>query len=632
MESERHDLIYDENGNKRKYKPTIGRNNVVDYIFGSVSATDEGAIAQSKVDALDKGIENAQRQMDEAVKEASGLQFSVHGSNTRSDGGTGGKTGHGKRGHESKKELSLIENPATYKELANNVSYYQQQLEKANIADTENIMALARKKTAAESAAQAFKTMTEAAAVPGDLKSIDDYEKKLSYLRTSRNVANRDNIAAIDAEIERTEAAKAALEDESIAALKDDEIRTYDQLNKKQQYYNRLIQQGDEQQRIAAQKGINRLNKMQEAWDGVLAKTKLPDTTDNLGDIDEAISFYTQRQQHEDADQIQKTQVLIEELQRKKKAMQRGVELPSMLREADEIDALTGRERTVKIKGMGFDELTEKIRELQKMLNDVENPVTDSQRKQIEGLISTYSQWRSEMAVSFDTMKSGWDSIKGIGDSISSITSALEGNGNAWQTVTGIVDGFIQLYEGIQTIVGIIDMLTAANTLMAASETQKAAASTAAVTAQGTEAAAAVGNATAAAAEIAANKAATASFMELASAMFFAAHAYIPFVGAGIAAGMIASAVATVIGVGATPFAEGGVVSGPTMALIGEYAGASSNPEVVAPLDKLRSMLQPAAGTGGTVHFEIEGRKLVGVIANETRVASRSGRRTNIVV
>lgn len=44
-------------------------------------------------------------------------------------------------------------------------------------------------------------------------------------------------------------------------------------------------------------------------------------------------------------------------------------------------------------------------------------------------------------------------------------------------------------------------------------------------------------------------------------------------------------------GLAATAFANGGIVSGPTLGLVGEYAGARNNPEVIAPLDKLRSML-----------------------------------------
>lgn len=38
-------------------------------------------------------------------------------------------------------------------------------------------------------------------------------------------------------------------------------------------------------------------------------------------------------------------------------------------------------------------------------------------------------------------------------------------------------------------------------------------------------------------------------------------------------------------------FADGGIVSGPTIGMVGEYAGASNNPEVIAPLDKLKGML-----------------------------------------
>ncbi len=38
-------------------------------------------------------------------------------------------------------------------------------------------------------------------------------------------------------------------------------------------------------------------------------------------------------------------------------------------------------------------------------------------------------------------------------------------------------------------------------------------------------------------------------------------------------------------------FADGGIVSGPTLGLMGEYAGANTNPEVIAPLNKLKDMM-----------------------------------------
>ena len=187
-----------------------------------------------------------------------------------------------------------------------------------------------------------------------------------------------------------------------------------------------------------------------------------------------------------------------------------------------------------------------------------------------------------EQASTYDTMRRGYENIKSIGSGVDSITGVIEGNGNAWQKLTGIVDGFLQVYDGIMAIVNLINKFTQANHLFTASETTKAAAAAASSAAQ---AESSVVSDTAIAAElplIAANKALTQSYMELAAAEYVAAHASIPFAGFGIASGFIASATALVQSMNAIPFAEGGIVSGPTLGLIGEYAGASHNPEIVA--------------------------------------------------
>ena len=249
----------------------------------------------------------------------------------------------------------------------------------------------------------------------------------------------------------------------------------------------------------------------------------------------------------------------------------------------------------------------------------------------IEVMTEDIDKAREKTQRAVEALRNGWGGIKGFGDSIQSITAALEGNGTAWEKVVSIIDGFIQIYSSIQAIVGVINLLTTATTAYTTAKAAEGAATTVATSAT-TAATVAQGAAAAAAMPvILANKLATASYMELASAMYFAAHASIPFVGFGIASGFASAAKAFVLAMGATPFADGGVVSGPTLALVGEYAGASNNPEVIAPLDKLRTMLQPQGTViGGNVHFEIDGRKLVGVLANETRVSSKSGKRTNI--
>lgn len=61
-------------------------------------------------------------------------------------------------------------------------------------------------------------------------------------------------------------------------------------------------------------------------------------------------------------------------------------------------------------------------------------------------------------------------------------------------------------------------------------------------------------------------------------------------------------------GLGLAQFSEGGIVSGPTLGLVGEYPGASTNPEVIAPLDKLRGML---GGQAVQVTGKISGRDIL---------------------
>ena len=216
----------------------------------------------------------------------------------------------------------------------------------------------------------------------------------------------------------------------------------------------------------------------------------------------------------------------------------------------------------------------------------------------------------------------GWGGIKNIGSSIEGITSALQGNGNAWQVVTGIIDGFIGLYAGIQTVVGIIQLLTGASAAHAATKGVEATAETTEATVRATTAAT---NAAASAAIITANKLEAASWKELAASKYMAAHAYIPFAGFGIAMGFVTAMLAATAAAGVPMLAEGGIASGPTLAMVGEYAGAKGNPEVIAPLDKLRGMLaQPASMDFSKVEFEIKGRTLVGILNKENNITKRS--------
>ena len=73
-----------------------------------------------------------------------------------------------------------------------------------------------------------------------------------------------------------------------------------------------------------------------------------------------------------------------------------------------------------------------------------------------------------------------------------------------------------------------------------------------------------------------------------------------------------------------TAFAEGGIVSGPTLGLMGEYPGASSNPEVIAPLDKLKGMLKSGDNNSGFIaSTSIQGRDLAIVLERYNRDSAR---------
>ena len=656
-EQEKHDLIYNEDGTKKRYSkqnkqkwigiksPIIMGGMPIGY-FKEIKKSSDLRKVNVAIKENDKAVKSLNKQLEDTVKEAGNIKFTVKGSTKRPS------TKNPTSGKKGKEELKLIANAETYKDLTNNVSYYQQELEKADITDTEHILTLARAKKAAEAAVTAFNDMTEAAGTAAELKTLDDYDKKLAFLRKQKQNANKEAISGIDAEIKETEAARQALEDESIAALKDNEIKTYDQLNKKLAYYNRLLNNGDKAQREFAQKGINDLNKLQEAWDLELDATKLPATTNSLKDIDAVISFYSERQQREDADQIQRTQHIIDKFTSKKKSLQLGFEIPDMQRVADDINALNGKEKRLKIRGIGFDELTNKIKELNKLLNDTENPVTDSQRKDIESLIATYGRWRKQSISAFDTMKNGWDSVKGIGGSVQSITDALEGNGNAWQVITGIVDGFIQLYEGIQSIVKIISLFTAVTKNQGAAEAGKTAQTAASTAAIAGETAATVANTTASIANTAAK-----SGEAVAGATASGAKMPFPYNLIAIAAG-VAAVISALAAIGS--FSTGGIVGGNSPTGDRLFARVNSGEMILNKNQQQRllqmlsgvgrmsypaidmrqpenvnyninsNMIQPAGGVGGTVRFEIDGRKLVGVIANETRISNKSGRRTNI--
>lgn len=168
-----------------------------------------------------------------------------------------------------------------------------------------------------------------------------------------------ENIAGIDTEIKRLEALRTEIERGAHVALPIEEINSYEQLDAEISYYTDMLRRGGAEMRAFAQANINALTDVKEKWDSVLADIRKPgdiSTLTSIEKLDEAVSYYQDKQRKASAEEVLSIQKVIDELLRKRRVMQLGMELPSMTREADEISKLTGRDYKLRIQGMGFEE------------------------------------------------------------------------------------------------------------------------------------------------------------------------------------------------------------------------------------------------------------------------------------
>lgn len=235
----------------------------------------------------------------------------------------------------------------------------------------------------------------------------------------------------------------------------------------------------------------------------------------------------------------------------------------------------------------------------------------------------------------FGDIKSGWGSIQGVGNGIQGISDALEGNGDAWQQVTGLINGFISIAEGIQGIVELFGMLTAATSAHAAASITDASATAG-------EAAAATANTAAKSGEAVAN--ATASGAKMPFPLNLVA------IAAGVAA--VIAALAAVSG-----FATGGVIGGTSTSGDKKFARVNSGEMILNKFQQTRLFgmidgkfqpptfterrLQPVTmqnitndieptATEVNINMNANARKILDMITDVKRVAKKSGKNYNV--
>ena len=234
-------------------------------------------------------------------------------------------------------------------------------------------------------------------------------------------------------------------------------------------------------------------------------------------------------------------------------------------------------------------------------------------------------------------IKEGWGDIQGVGGGIQSITDALDGNKNAWQALSGVINGFISVAEGIQGIVQFVNMLTTATQAKSAATTADTAVTAAntAVTTTNTAAKAgeAITNVTASGAKLPfpANIAAIAAGV----AAVVAALAMISgaFADGGVVGGNSPSGDKLLARVNSGEMilnaaqqarlfaiADGTAAYGASAQIAANFAQGVALPSVSVQTDRLQGIMADGGGNQPkTVEWRLRGRDIVASIANETR-------------
>lgn len=342
------------------------------------------------------------------------------------------------------------------------------------------------------------------------------------------------------------------------------------QIEERLRVYRAALKAASADERAAIQADIivweNKLAAINESLDAMSISSN-PET---LSELTAAIAFYEKRMNNATGDEIQEINKTIQKYKEKRKAILDSVSGDEEA-VAEVIDSL-GLEQnlylTLTARVENAEEAAKKIRELQALAAVAQ---TDEEKAAIAEAITS---WQKYATATTEVSRSG----EGAGQVMSALSSTVGAfSGVVDDSAAGWLTWSSNLLSAIAQAIPSIVALTTAKKAEANANTE------ALVTGAG------------------------------------AAVSSIPFVGPIMAIAAIASVIAALASI--PKFASGAIAYGPTLGIFGEYAGAANNPEVVAPLDKLRSLIGGAGG--GDVRFKIRGRDLVGLIEKEYHINSR---------
>ncbi len=468
---------------------------------------------------------------------------------------------------------SLIAGAASYKALGNNIAYYQAMLEKTNPAKAEEIGRIKAIIQELEQQRNSVKMLMDASALEyaTELSSLDVINDNIALQQELRKTASKSNIAAIDAEIERLQALKEEVENSGFQEKGPDEITTYEELSKQLQHYEKQLQKVSGTERVEIQNTINELNELKRGWDAALLD--IPSDPSNLDEYDRAISGLNAKVLLAGDNERLEIQKTLDKLKAEEQARKRLLSLPAIQAQTAKLDGLEDTELAIQLRLIGYDGIMDQVSTLMEILNDPLSPISAEQRADIEKSVKSLRKYAKQMNQVQTGSEAASMSVSAVGSIMSSLSGIVGEQAGQWLTWgANVLQAIAQAIPQIVALTQTKNLEATANTAAAATGAASSVAS-------------------------------------------------IPFVGPVLAVAAIASVLAAIAAI--PKFADGGIAYGPTLAIFGEYAGASSNPEVVAPLDRLRNIIGNQGGTGGKVVFEIEGRKLVGILQKESRIRER---------
>ena len=243
------------------------------------------------------------------------------------------------------------------------------------------------------------------------------------------------------------------------------------------------------------------------------------------------------------------------------------------------------------------------------------------------------------------TMNGIEDTLSGFGD-LANYTNSLVTFGDQWNQIGENANDaaevlqkailIIQTVEGaIQAVNTVMTIANAIESIFQAKKVASTAASEAQALAEGQNMASKTASIAPTAAAATANKALEATYLDLAAAEIFAAHAAIPFAGVGLAAGFTEAMLGTMASVQAqtlalATFANGGIVGGDAYHGDTTLVRANKGEMLLNNLEQrnLFSLLDGALNTpfgGGRVDFKISGDALYGTLKNYGKIKSKTG-------